>query len=148
MIILFDTNVLLDVLLRREPHATAAVQLFAAVERGTLAGLIAASAVPTLYYLAAKAVGARQARTELRNLLKLFDVAPVTRVVLEDALSLPFPDYEDAILHETARHVGATGIVTRNQKDFKRAKLRVYTPDELVQIMQAGSSAQSGEDLR
>ena len=82
MIVLFDTNVVLDVLLRREPHAAPAVRLFAAVERGALAGLIAAAAVPTLCYLSTKVVGAQHARTEIRNLLRLFDVAPVTRAVL------------------------------------------------------------------
>jgi hypothetical protein len=43
--------------------------------------------------------------------LSLFDVAPVTRAVLTDALDLAFADYEDAVLHESARHAGAEAIV-------------------------------------
>jgi len=136
MTVLFDTNVLLDVLLKRDPHAPPTVQLFAAVEHGILRGLIAASTVPTVYYLAHKVVGARQARTHLRQLLKLFDVAPVNRAVLEDALQARFSDYEDAVIHEAARHAGAEGIVTRNGQDFRQATLRVYAPDELVRIVQ------------
>ena len=136
MIVLFDTNVVLDVLLKRDPHAPAAARLFAAVERGGLGGMIAASTVPTIYYLAGKAVGARQAQAEVQRLLKLFEVAPVNRVVLEDALRLRFPDYEDAVVHEAARHASADGVVTRNTADFKRATLRTYAPDELARILQ------------
>lgn len=135
MMVLFDTNVILDVLLKRESHAPFAVRLFAAVEYGTLTGLIPASVVPTVYYLAHKVVGPRQARVHLRNLLKLFEVAPVNRAVLEDAFQMRFPDYEDAVIHEAARHAGADGIVTRNGQDFRHAALRVYAPDELVRIL-------------
>lgn len=135
MKVLFDTNVILNVLLKREPHAPTAVRLFATVEYGMLTGLIPASVVPTLYYLAHKIVGNRQARVHLRNILKLFEVAPVNRAVLEDAFQMHVPDYGDAVIHEAARHAGADGIVTRNGQDFKYATLRVYAPDELVRIL-------------
>ena len=140
MIVLFDINVVLDVLLRREPHAAPAVRLFSAVEQGDLSGILAASTLPTIYYVATKTVGAARARAHLRSLLKLFTVAPVNRAILEDALTLPFSDYEDAILHEAARHAGAAGVVTRNLKDFVRATLRVYSPDELVQALRTGNA--------
>lgn len=135
MTVLFDANVILDVLLNREPHALPAVSLFAAVERGAFSGLITATTVPTLYYFANKVVGPNQTRIQIRNLLKLFEIAPVNRAVLEDAFSVRFSDYEDAVIHESARHAGADGIVTRNRQDFKYATLRVYAPDELVQIL-------------
>jgi hypothetical protein len=67
----------------------------------------------------------------------LFDVAPVTRAVLTDALDLDFPDYEDAVLHEAARHAGAEAIVTRDPKGFAKARLKVYRPDELLRFIQA-----------
>jgi predicted nucleic acid-binding protein len=136
MKVLFDTNILLDVLLKREPHALAAVRLFAAVEYGQITGLITASTVPTLYYLIRKGVGGQVALTHLQNLLKLFEVAPVNRAILVDALQVGFPDYEDAVIHEAARHAGAEGIVTRNGQNFRSATLRIYSPDELGRIVQ------------
>jgi predicted nucleic acid-binding protein len=129
--VLFDTNVVLDVLLDRQPHAPDAVQLFAHVERGTIDGILGATTLTTVHYLAAKAVGDEQAREHIGTLLQLFDVAPVTRAVLEDALALDFGDFEDAVLHEAARHARADGVVTRNTPDFAAATLSVYTPAEL-----------------
>ena len=137
MRILFDTNVVLDVLLARAPHAAAAAALFTRVERGELQGVLCATTVTTIHYLAAKAVGRDLAARHVVTLLDLFDVASVTRAVLTTALDAGFADYEDAVLHEAAVHAGATGIVTRNLRDFERATLPIYGPSELLQVLNA-----------
>lgn len=136
MRILFDTNVLLDALLDREPYVRDAAELVAAVETGTMSGLLGATTVTTIYYIAERALDRERALQGIRRLLMLFEVAPVNRAVLEDALRLDFQDFEDAVLHEAARHAAAEGIVTRNVRDFSQAVLPVYTPAELLQIIQ------------
>jgi hypothetical protein len=103
----------------------------------TLDGLLGATTLTTIHYLATKAVGLGPAQRHLRTLLGLFDVAPVTRAVLTDALDLDFRDYEEAVLHEAARHAGAGAIVTRDPKGFARARLTVYAPEELLRLIQA-----------
>jgi len=130
--VLFDTNVVLDVLLAREPHAAVAARLFTLVDSERIDGAVCATTVTTVAYLAAKAVGGRRARTLLRRLLDLFAVAAVDRQVLEAALRLDFADAEDAVIHEAARAWGAAGIVTRNGADFGRASLPVFAPEELL----------------
>jgi predicted nucleic acid-binding protein len=134
---LFDTNVILDVLLARAPHAAPATALLDRVAAKQLDGLLGATTLTTIHYLATKAVGAVPAQGHLRTLLGLFDVAPVTRAVLTDALDLEFPDYEDAVLHEAARHAGAEAIVTRDSKGFAKGRLKVYAPEELLRFMLA-----------
>ncbi len=52
---------------------------------------------------AASPIGETGARTQIEALLRLFELAPVTRPVLEGALALEFHDFEDAVLHECAR---------------------------------------------
>ena len=71
----------------------------------------------------------------MRGLLRLFDVAAVNRQVLVETADLGFADYEDAVLHSAARTAGANGIVTRNTADFSAASLSVYTPTELLTIL-------------
>lgn len=139
MRVLFDTNVVLDVLLARTPHAAPATRLFEYVSRKELDGLLGATSITTIFYLANKAVGAVHARRHITTLLSLFDVAAVSRAVLAGALNLNFKDYEDAVLHEAARHAAATAIVTRDPKGFATAKLRLYQPAELLKLLQATS---------
>ena len=132
MRILFDTNVVLDLLLDRTPHALAAGLLISAVERKRLAGSLCATSVTTLDYLIAREIGRERSRSAIRTMLRLFDVAAVTRAVLQTALELEFEDYEDAVVHEAARAADAQGIVTRSMSDFRASALPVFSPEELV----------------
>ncbi|MFA4835439.1 MAG: PIN domain-containing protein [Dehalococcoidia bacterium] len=132
MRILFDTNVILDVMLDREPFADAASALLEQVENGVIAGYLSATTITTIHYLASKAIGEEKAQTEIEKLFSLFEVAPINRAVLEAALKSRMADFEDAVLSEAAKAVGVDGIVTRNIKDFKRAGISIYNPIELL----------------
>ncbi|MBI3524504.1 MAG: PIN domain-containing protein [Betaproteobacteria bacterium] len=134
MSVVFDTNVVLDLLLDRAPHAAAAVDLFNRVERGELRGMLGATTLTTIHYLAAKAVGAKPAKAQIAALLALFEVAPVTRGVLDQALTNDMADFEDAVLAEAGRQAGATAIVTRNARDFRGGPLRAYTPQQWLAL--------------
>jgi predicted nucleic acid-binding protein len=131
--VLFDTNVLLDVLLVREPHVHVATKLVALVDNGCIEGLICATAATTLYYVGARDLGRKRAHDHVRTLLTLFEVAPVDHDVLQRALDdTGFGDYEDAVAHEAAHAAGAGAIVTRNGRDFAKATIPVFDPDELL----------------
>jgi predicted nucleic acid-binding protein len=136
-VILFDTNVVLDLFLDREPFSLPAAQLFTFIETGKLSGCICATTATTVHYLSVKVAGSRIAREHIKKLLTLFEIAPVNRSVLETALKLKFRDFEDAVVHEAARQMGAQGIVTRNTRDFKIAKISIYTPEELLHMLHA-----------
>ena len=135
MKVLFDTNIVLDVLMDRLPYSDAAVEMFSRVEDGAVIGYLCGTTITTVFYLAAKTVGAARAQEEIKKLLSLFEVAPVNRHVLESALALDFNDFEDAVIHEAARHIGADAIVTRNQKDFKKSGIPVYSSEEMAKIL-------------
>jgi len=137
--VLFDTNVVLDQLLEREPHVDSAEQLLSLVDAGRLEGLICSTTATTIHYLASKAVGAQAAMEFIRKLLSFLDVACVDREVLRSALDLGFADFEDAVIHEAARLAGAAAIVTRNGRDFARSELPVFSPAELLAAVQAES---------
>jgi predicted nucleic acid-binding protein len=139
--VLFDTNVVLDVLLAREPQVRYAAQLMSLVDAGRLAGVMSATTVTTIHYIATKALGREAAGTCLRELLTIFDVAAADRRVLLDALALEPADYEDAVLPEVARASSAAAMVTRNSKDFRRATVPVFTPPELLAAVIASSGA-------
>lgn len=139
MRILFDTNVILDLLLDRKPHSQAAGELLSAVESSQISGYVCATTITTIHYLTTKVVGARKARTEIRKLLSLLEVAPVNRTVLDGAVRSKITDYEDAVICEAARHIGADALVTRNVRDFKSSGIRVYSPVEMVKVLDSSA---------
>ena len=135
MRILVDTNIVLDVLLDRKPHADHSAAVLVAVEQGIVTGVLGATTFTTLHYLLTRALGVKTATRHVGTLLALCDVAPVGIEVLNSALSLGFADFEDAVLHEAGRTAGVDAVVTRDRAGFKRATLRVYSPRELLAII-------------
>jgi len=133
--VLFDTNVVLDLLLDRDPFSMPAAQLIAMVESQQITGYLCATTITTVYYLAQKAVGRKKAHQQVQELMSLFSIAAVNRPVLELAVASKFTDFEDSVLHQSALQVQAQGIVTRNVNDFKYSSIPVYSPAELLQIM-------------
>ncbi|SRR5579883_2888113 len=132
MKILIDTNVILDHLLERKPFHEAAEWIFSQTERGQLETVIGATNVTTIHYLLTKTLGTKIAQENIEKILRLFDVAPVNRIILASALLLNFTNFEDAVLHEAAMHIGAEAIITRDIKGFHPAKISVYSPHEFV----------------
>ena len=133
MRVLFDVNVLLDVLLDREPHVQVATKLVALVDNGRIGGAICATAVTTLYYLGAKDLGRRRAHDHIRTLLSLFEVAPVDQT----CFSAPSTTTASATSrtqspYEAAHAAGVGAIVTRNGRDFAKATIPVFDPHELL----------------
>ena len=135
MNVLFDTHIILDVLQNRQPHAQAATQLVARVERKQIGGYVCATTITTIFYLASKAIGADTAKKQIKLMLELFDVAQVDKSVLLAAIQADFGDFEDAVLYKAAQYANIDCIVTRNIKDFKQSKLPVYLPAELDAIL-------------
>lgn len=138
MKILFDTNVVLDVLLNRAPHAPVAIALFSAVEKQIIQGFLCATTLTTVDYLATKAIGKAEAKIAVRGLLALFSIADVNQKVLEAAIFSDFADFEDAVLYQAGCYAEVDAVVTRNGKDFKTAERPIYSPDELWNMIQSG----------
>jgi predicted nucleic acid-binding protein len=133
--ILFDTNVVLDVLLDRQPHVEASAAAWAAVETGISEGLLAAHAVTTIHYLIRKEMGTVKARRILSAMLRVFGVAAVDGAVIQEALQLTFSDFEDAVTAAAARSAGCECIVTRDPKGFRGSPVRSFIPEAVTALL-------------
>jgi predicted nucleic acid-binding protein len=129
--VLFDTNVILDLILERHPFHASAAALVAKVERREVVGVLGATTLTTIHYLVAKAVGSEKARSATQGLLGVFQIAPVDHGVLENAARSPIKDFEDAVLHEAGKGWGVDALVTRDPEDFRSGNLPVFSPRQL-----------------
>jgi len=126
--LLLDLNVMLDVILERQPGADAASALWAAIESGQGRGLIPAHGITTIFYLLEKARGARFAREGVERLITVFGVAAVNDAVVRRALVFAWPDFEDAVCAAAAEASGCEAIVTRDPDGYPNAPLPVVDP--------------------
>jgi predicted nucleic acid-binding protein len=133
--VLIDLDVILDVLQRREPFYATSARVLACAEIGTIEGWVAAHSLTTLFYLLAKYQSVDQARIALSELLSFLSVAAVDQTVIEQALKLPYRDFEDAVQMMAAVRTGVQYLVTRNVQNYKSGPLPVLQPAELLPLV-------------
>ena len=134
--VLLDLNVILDVLQRREPFFSNSARVLALAETGVIKGLVSAHSITTLFYLYAKAQSANEARVAIADLLRFLSVATVAQRTIEQALALPYKDFEDAVQMVAALQAAADYVVTRNIVDFKMGPLPAIKPVELLALLE------------
>lgn len=140
MRILFDINVILDVMLIRKPFITSALQLLVEVENKNINGFLCASSITTIHYLIEKAWDSKLANEKISELLNIFELSSVNKSIFESALNSKFNDFEDAVIHESAFRHKIDGIVTRNTKHYKFSKIPVYDPNQLLELINTSRS--------
>lgn len=132
MRVLFDTNVLLDALLAREPFVADAAFLLETVESGQVEGFMSATTVTDVHYLVRRQTkSAEVAIAAVTQLLGLMEICAVDRGVLEQAIALGLTDFEDAVQVASAIKLGLKAIVTRDLDGFTGSPIRVLSPKDM-----------------
>ena len=123
MKVLFDTNVVLDVWLRREPFWHDSASLMAMAEAKEVAGILSPTSITTLHYLGKKVLGESSVRNLIKELMAILTVGSLEKSVIEGSLESPVTDFEDAILEGLAIFHAVDCIATRNTKDFRKSRI-------------------------
>lgn len=135
MKLLIDTNVVLDVLLRREPFFRTAAEVLNLAQRDDVREYVSASAITDIYYIANKQLKDRTAvRGLLERLLKIVSVAAVSEQEIRNALNLTWADFEDSVQYSVALLNEMDGIVTRNPDDYQEANMRIWLPEQVLEL--------------
>ena len=135
MILLVDTDILIDVALDRRPHAGAAGELLDALERREATGFVAWHSIANFHYLVVSKQGASATKAFLLELLRFVQVAPTSTDSVRYAAGLPMRDFEDALQVAAAVACSANTIATRNTRDYSRSPVRAVTPAALLKEM-------------
>lgn len=135
MKLLIDTNVVLDVLLRREPFFRTAAEVLNLAQRDDVREYVSASAITDIYYIANKQLKDRAAVQDLlERLLKIVSVAAVSEQEIRNALNLTWADFEDSVQYSVALLNEMDGIVTRNPSDYQEANMRIWLPEQVLEL--------------
>jgi predicted nucleic acid-binding protein len=130
--ILLDTNIILDIALKREPHFELSSKIFELFDKKHITGYITATTVTDIYYIARKEKGNEIALEFISNLIEIIDVIGVDKGIIVKALKSNLKDFEDAVQASAAEYYEVEIIVTRNKSDFLNSGLEILTPKELI----------------
>jgi predicted nucleic acid-binding protein len=131
-IIFVDTNVLLDVLLARQPFVQHAQRLWSLAERGQIQGAVSAVSFLNVYYVVRRLASRAQADRAVRGMRAIFQVIPVDREIIDQAINARLADFEDAVQSACAVRAGAVCIVTRDERHFARSSVPAIATDAFL----------------
>jgi predicted nucleic acid-binding protein len=141
MKVMLDTNIILDLMLERDPWRAEAEEIAGAADDGRIECHVCASAITDIFYISRKLVGADKARRIVRNCLDVLEVVSVTRELLDTAERWSGIEFEDNLQIACAVEAKLDAIVTRNAEDLVGSPVPVLAPAELLALLANASDA-------
>ena len=135
MKIMIDTNVVLDVLLEREPFFRASYEVLKRAALEQVECFVSTTAATDIFYLLRRATRDSQAAKD--GLEKLSQLVGFVGALGEDvyaALASNMTDFEDALVSAVAERCHMDYIVTRNARDFRESPVPALTPREFLEL--------------
>ena len=149
MKLLIDTNIVLDVLLKREPFCTDAVRVLNLAGRSDIEEYVSASAITAIYYVAYRMIRDKVIVKSLINqLLKIVSVAGVSEKEIQMSLELEWNDFEDSVQYSVAMISQMDGIVTRNLNDYKKSEIPIWLPNQIEALFRSHEVPETKNDTK
>lgn len=131
--IFIDTDIILDILAKREPFYNPAAQLFTLIDEKKVDAYTTPVVFSNLFYILSKFRSRNFAYSSLRKLRLLLTIIQVDEKVIDLALNSEFKDFEDSIQYYSAKFQNLEFIITRNVKDFVSKDLTVLTAEDFIE---------------
>ncbi len=130
--IYIDTDIILDLLLQREPFFTYSVELFKRIESNEFEAFVSALIIWNIYYLVEKYASKKKAHQKVNELRTLLKIIPVDAKIIDLSLQSDFKDFEDSIQYFAAKSKNINTIITRNKKDYRSGDIILMTASEFL----------------
>ena len=137
MTVLIDTNVILDVLLKREQFLEKSSNVVLLSEKKIINGYVSASAVTDIFYITNTSYKDKQKTMGLlKELLKTVSIAAITEKEIYRAVDLNWNDFEDAVQYSAGELIEADYIITRDIGEYSGKPIKAILPaDFLVMVL-------------
>jgi predicted nucleic acid-binding protein len=133
MKILLDTNIILDIVEKREPYFSDSYQVFLKSAAREFEAIIGANSVTDIYYITHRnCKNSGQALSFIIDMLKVVTSVDTKAIDIQEAIRLNFSDFEDAVVAAAASREGANYIITRNTSDFIKSPVPAMTPADFL----------------
>lgn len=136
MVVLIDTNVIIDYLTTREPFYKASSEIIAMCVRKEITGYVAIHSIPNLWYILRK-VPEDKRREWILDLCSFLQVTGASHAEVVKAVKMKnFKDFEDCLQDRCASSIGAEYIITRNTADFVHSEVQAVLPEDFLRIVE------------
>lgn len=134
--IFVDTNIVIDLLSRREPFYEEAAALFSLADKKEIELAVSALTIANTCYVLLRQMDSYKAKLILRKLKLIVTVLPLNDKIIGLTLNdETFADFEDGLQHFTAIENRQELIISRNLKDFKNSVLPTMTARQFIETI-------------
>ncbi|MDJ1181616.1 PIN domain-containing protein [Roseofilum casamattae] len=133
--ILFDSDVIIDVMMQRQPFVFHSASALSTATNPDIEAYVAAHAVTNIFYIVRRQLGIAKTLEILDRLLQNLNVATVNHGIIRSALESTMTDFEDAVTSEAARVTGVELIVTRNINDYASSPVPAVLPEIFLTML-------------
>jgi predicted nucleic acid-binding protein len=134
--IFVDTNIVIDLLSKREPFFEEAAILFSMADKNLIELSVSSLTIANTSYALQRQLNSDKAKSVLRKLRLIVKVLPLGDKIIGLALNdETFSDFEDGLQNFTALENYQDIIITRNLKDFKHSKLPVMSARQFLESL-------------
>lgn len=134
-----DTNIVLDLLSRRDPFFEDAATLFSMADNLQIELSVSSLTVANASYTLLSQMDSHMAKSVLRKLRLILKILPLDDKIIGLALNdETFSDFQDGLQYFTALENRQDLIITRNLKDFRNSKLPVMTAGQYIESVEKG----------
>jgi predicted nucleic acid-binding protein len=132
--IFVDSDVILDLLAKRELFYDAAAKIFTLAYEKKIELYTTAVVMANVFYILRKIKGIDETKRQLKNLRLLVNILSVSENIVDMALNSKFSDFEDGLQYFTAKEHNMLTIVTRNTGDYKVKDMTIQTSEEYLKM--------------
>ncbi|RUA31504.1 MAG: PIN domain-containing protein [Bacteroidetes bacterium] len=132
MKVVLDTNIILDIALKRTPFYNESAKLISLIGVGKINAFITATTITDIYYVSRKSQGHATTISFITSLLKIINVLSIDSKIILKSLKSDIKDFEDAIQANAASFNQIDYLITRNKKDFIKSDIKALTPKEFL----------------
>ena len=132
MRVFLDTNVMIDLIIKRQPFFTEVAEIVTFAEKNKIELFTSSLSFVNTFYVASKVNSKELVLETLKKFRIICDVTIIDELNIDKSLISDFEDFEDAVQYNSALYHNCNYILTRDKKGFEKSKIVVMTPSEFL----------------
>lgn len=133
MKVFLDTNVMIDLIIKRSPFFSDIAKIASIAENNEIKFYASSLSFVNTFYVASKVNPKNLVLEKLKKFRIICNVSTIDEMNVDKSLISDFEDFEDAIQYNSALYNNCDYIITRDKKGFVNSKISVMTPTEFLE---------------
>jgi predicted nucleic acid-binding protein len=132
--IFLDTDVILDIAFKRQPHFIYSQEVLSLIEKNVFSGFTSSLVIANCYYIISSNKDDKTALKTISKLRSILTILPFTDKEVGESISSDIKDFEDGIQYFICVNNKISNLITRNITDYRDVDMNILTPKDFLNL--------------